>query len=119
MIHVHDSIAHMFETEDFARRIRAAFSQEARRNGMDEYETAIIKYLQRLAMENEKILMEQEVKKAAGQRRGVSDAVQSVVVLAKAASEYAFSDERTTVRLDDIQSAYRAKFCQVWPFCKK
>ena len=48
----------MFETEEFRKQIQEAFITEAANNKMDRYEPEIIEYLQRLASENERLLME-------------------------------------------------------------
>jgi hypothetical protein len=108
----------MFETEDFKSRIDAAVSAEAARNGLTRYQKSqIVEYLQNLAVTNEKTLMESELKKSVG-RRGVSDAVESAVTLTREASRYASLQKRDLLMLEDIQTAYKVKFCQVWPFCK-
>ena len=108
----------MFETEEFRKQIQEAFITEAANNKTDRYEPEIIEYLQRLASENERLLMEREVRKTAAQRRGIRDALRSVEELTREASRYAAADKRTTVQLADMQKAYVAKLCQVWPFCR-
>lgn len=107
----------MFETPQFREQLTQIILREARAAGMDQYENSIVEYLQKLAVENEPILMERELKKTTG-RRGIPDALASAAKLVQEASRYAASDKRTTVRESDIQKAYGLKFCQVWPFCK-
>jgi hypothetical protein len=106
----------MFDTSEFRTELTAAISGEASRNGLG-FEDTIIDYLRNLAVENENFLMEQERKKATG-RRGIVDALESAALLTREASRYVSSDRRKTITLSDIQAAYKAKFCRVWPFCK-
>ena len=113
-----DSIVSMFETEDFRSGLTEAVSSEAASRGIREYEVGIVRYLQNLAIANEPILLEREIRKAAVSRRGTRDAFDSAKVLIDEASMYAISDKRTTLTVADVQKAYAAKFCQVWPFCK-
>ena len=108
----------MFETEGFKDQLTEAVSREAADSGLKEYEPEIINYLQKLASENESTLMEREVRKVASERRGMPDALISVRVLARDASRSAAAEKRTILKLADVQAAYRAKFCQFWPFCK-
>jgi len=116
-ITIHAGADVMFETRDFRARLTEAVSSEAAGSGL-EYETEIISYLQRLASENESILMEREMQKAASERRGISDALISAKILARDASRFAVAEKRTVLKLTDVEAAYRAKFCQFWPFCK-
>jgi hypothetical protein len=108
----------MFETESFREQIEKAIIREASRNYMTEYEPAIVPYLQRLASDNESILMERELRKVASERRGIEEALRSVAKLTREASQNASSEGRKVLHLSDIQNAYKAKFCQFWPFCK-
>jgi len=108
----------MFETEDFKKRLTDVVSREAGVRGLAEYENAIINYLQRLASENEGILMEREFRKAAGERRGMADALNNARYLTEEAARYAAAEKRPVLKVSDIEAAYRAKFCQFWPFCK-
>jgi hypothetical protein len=110
----------MFETEGFKNELTRGVARGTEISGLLEYETRIVDYLQRLASENESPLMEREVRmhKVASERRGVPDALNSATELTKEASKYAAADRRTLLRMSDIEAAYRAKFCQFWPFCK-
>ena len=111
-------MAAMFETTDFQNLLDNAVSSEAGLRGLASYQTSIVTYLQDLASGNERFLMEDEMRKSASTRRGTGDALNSARVLVKEASAYASADRRTTLELADIEKAYRAKFCQVWPFCR-
>jgi len=108
----------MFETPRFRDQIAEVIVREASRVRLAAYENAILPYLQNLAVENEKILMERELTKAAGARRGIPDALVSTGQLTQIASRYALEDKRTVLQLSDMQKAYAATFCQIWPFCK-
>jgi len=109
----------MFETEEFREQLESAVSSEAARNNLERYQTASIEYLQRLALENERTLMESEGRKAAGVRRGIADALRSARELTREAAKYAAAEKRTLLTRSDVEKAYQAKFCQVWPFCKE
>ena len=74
--------------------------------------------LQGLAATNESTLMDSEVRKAASARRGIPDALNSARQLIKESATYAAAEKRTVLNLEDVEKAYRAKFCQFWPFCK-
>jgi hypothetical protein len=67
----------MFETTQFRDQIAEAVGRETR-TPLTHYETRIIDYLQDLAVGNEPVLMERELTKAAGARRGTRDALVSV-----------------------------------------
>jgi hypothetical protein len=108
----------MFETDDFKKQLEGAVASEADYRGLKEYEDSIIDYLQRLASENERPLMLKEMRKAASARRGIPDAVNSARILVRRASRYAAAEKRTVLTQSDVEKAYRAKFCRVWPFCK-
>jgi hypothetical protein len=108
----------MFETEVFKKQLTDVIAREVGGTGLTEYETAVIDFLQRLASENENILMEREVRKVASERRGMSDALDSARNLTREASRYAAAEKRPVLKVSDIEAAYRAKFCQFWPFCK-
>lgn len=108
----------MFETDEFRTQLQQTVSNEAARGGMERYETEIVDFLQRLASENESALMEQELRKSASERRSIPDALRSTVELTRTASEYAKSERRDTLQVSDMERAYQARFCQVWPFCR-
>jgi histone H3/H4 len=108
----------MFETEDFRKLIDSAISEEAANLGVERYQTAIPTYLQGLATGNESILLTEELRKSVGTRRDTADAVRSARILAREASGYALSERRSVLTVADMQKAYQAKFCQVWPFCR-
>lgn len=113
------SLFAMFETEDFKNQLTSTVLREAANNKIERYETGIIDFLQRQASENESTLMEREVRKLATERRGVSHALSSAKQLTMEASKYAAAEKRTLLTLSDVEAAYRAKFCQFWPFCKQ
>lgn len=108
----------MFETGSFKDQLTDAVSRETGNNNLEQYENRIVDYLQTLASENESTLMDSEVRKAASARRGIPDALKSARELTREAAGYAAEEKRTVLQLGDIQKAYRAKFCQYWPFCK-
>ena len=108
----------MFETDDFKTRLTTIVADAATRRGLTHYQEAAIDFLQNLARDNEAILTEQELRKAAPERRGLFDALQSAQLLASVAASYAVSENRKTLTSDDMEKAYIANFCQVWPFCK-
>lgn len=62
--------------------------------------------------------MERELRKTASERRGMVEAADSVRELTRLASRYAAEEKRSTLRLNDMQKAVQARFCQIWPFCK-
>ena len=108
----------MFENESFKSSLTSTVSMEAGRRGLASYETGIVDYLQKLASVNEVTLMEQEMRKVVGARRGINEALQSARELVKEGAKFAAADKRTTLTVADITAAYRVKFCSVWPFCK-
>jgi|ERR1051326_2019573 hypothetical protein len=109
----------MFETEGFKEELAKAVSSEAGQSGLAQYETRIVEYLQSLASANESVLMESEMKKAVGRRRGVPDALISARELVREASRRTQAEKREILQLSDVQEAYKKKFCQIWPFCKE
>jgi hypothetical protein len=111
-------MAAMFETQSFRDQIKDAVIVEAASRNLTEYETAAVDFLQREAANNERTLMETEVRKIASLRRGVPEALQSARVLAKLAADYAIADRRSVLRESDIRAALASKYCQVWPFCR-
>jgi hypothetical protein len=108
----------MFETSDFRNQVGRTFSAEAARRGMKTYNTGIIDRLCEIAIGNERLLLEREQLKPAPSRRGVSDALSSVIELSAVASDFALRSGRDNVNLSDLEMALQARFCQVWPFCK-
>lgn len=108
----------MFETNQFNEQLTNTIRLEAANNGMKEYETGIVNFLQTLAINNESILLEEELKKSATLRRGIPNALQSTKYLVETAAKFAQADKRSTLRLSDMQQAYQASYCRVWPFCR-
>jgi len=108
----------MFETTQFRDQISEVVAREAGGASLTRYETGIVNYLQNLATGNESDLMEQEIRKAVGTRRGVPEALESVARVVQDASRYASMEKRTTLTLEDVQKAYALNFCQIWPLCK-
>ena len=116
---INGNLPAMFETEEFNAQLRDTIIRQASLIKLERYEVQIVDFLQALASENEPHLMERELRKAQGvPRRGIPDALKSARELTMEAARYAVSDGRTLLKLSDIQQAYRAKFCQFWPFCK-
>jgi hypothetical protein len=108
----------MFETEQFKRQLTDTIVTEASRTSIKTYEIAIVDYLQKLATTNEQPLMEREMRKAAGERRGLLDALSSARELTREAVGLAIAERRTLLKVSDFEAAYRSRFCRVWPFCK-
>src|SRR5258706_2208906 len=108
----------MFETQQFRTQLVDAISTEAGLNNMVRYQTAVVDLLFDYARNNEADLMRVEFTKALPQRRGVVDALQSARTLVRDASTIARNDNRSLLTRADIEVAYKAKFCRVWPFCK-
>lgn len=109
----------MFETERFKKLLDSTVSIETDNNNLERYQPSIIDYLQGLATRNESTLMEREVRKAAAAQRGIPDALMSASILVKEAATYATADKRKLLTQADVEKAYQAKFCRVWPFCKE
>lgn len=103
----------------FREEVRTAVSNAAAEGGMTQYQTAIVDRLMTLLSENKTLLMEQELVKTASMRKTKSDAIASVDVLVKRASEIAAQARRSLVETRDFEAAYAEKFCMVWPFCGK
>lgn len=108
----------MFETEEFARRVEETVSLVAGRAGLKNYRTIVPSRLVDLARSNERILLAEELKKSASERRTVEDAIQSVVKVASDAARIAASEGRDTLTESDFDIAYRANYCRIWPFCR-
>lgn len=108
----------MFETDQFKDRLKDIISNEAATNQLKEYEVAVVEFLFSRARDNEATLMRAELTKSAALRRGMTDAIQSARVLAKAASALARSESRTVLTAGDMEKAFQAHFCRVWPFCR-
>lgn len=108
----------MFETQQFKDQLKTAISSEAGRNSMNEYQTAIVDYLFDFARTNEPELMRVEFTKAVSERRGIPDALESARTIVRDASAIARNNNRIVLTRADVEIAYKAKFCRVWPFCK-
>ena len=108
----------MFETDEFLTMLRAAIVYDTSMAGLKEYEPSIVGFLQRLAIQNESALMEIERRKTPSERRGMRDAEASMHKLIKQAAGYAALEKRTVLKEVDVEQAYRALFCGVWPFCR-
>ena len=108
----------MFESPKFKRELEDVVGAEVLRNDMESYHTAIIDFLVSHAKSNETYLMEIENRKSVNQRKGVSEAFGSARDLIRTASDIASKDQRTTLTLEDVESAYRERYGRVWPFCR-
>ncbi len=108
----------MFETDEFSKRVEYAVSNAAGRAGLKFYIRGVPRRLVKLARENERILLTEEMKKSASERRGVDDAIQSVVKVASEAARIAISEGRDTLTAADFDIAYKNNFCRIWPFCR-
>ena len=108
----------MFEHPEFKRKLVDVVGAEIVRNDMESYHADIIEFLVSHAISNESYLMEIENRKAAQQRKGDSEAFGSARDLIRTASAIASKAQRTTLTLEDVESAYRERYCRVWPFCR-
>lgn len=108
----------MFETEAFKEQLNDAVWTAAGRNNMKSYQTSIVDFLFDQARNNEEDLMRAEFSKSVQQRRGVSDALANARALVETASIMARREQRNLLTRADVEAAYRANYCSVWPFCK-
>lgn len=108
----------MFETEEFRNLVRHNVHTVATMRGMKKYNPRIIGHLQNLAVKNEEFLMAREHLLEESQQRGVQHAMRSVRVVMQEAAANARRAGRTTIMLEDVEAAYEAKFCTIWPLCK-
>ena len=108
----------MFETENFKAQLTDITEREGRNRGLTQYEPSIISFLQNLAIANENELTRLEERRSFSERRGVPAALTSAREVLSLATAYAVNDKRKIVTRTDVEMAYRAKFCQIWPFCK-
>lgn len=108
----------MFETENFERRVTESVSNAAARLGLKFYTLSVPQKLVKLARDNEHILLTEEFRKEASERRGVEDAIRSVTKVASDAAKIARNEGRDTLTESDFDRAYRMNFCRIWPFCR-
>ena len=108
----------MFESAEFKNMLQDAVGAEVLRNNMESYHVDIIDFLVSHAKSNESHLMEIEERKNIKERRGVPEALGSARDLIRTASAIAADAERSTITLQDVESAYRDRYCRVWPFCR-
>ena len=101
----------MFETPEFRQYLRDEFYKAG---GYSTEETTIISYLQNLAVENERD--PSFVRRPEDQ--AIVFALQSARELISQALVYKRQRGDDLLTLGDIQKAYQALFCSVWPFCK-
>jgi hypothetical protein len=106
----------MFETPEFREQIVNALPRIVREAGATVYDDEIIDYLLNLAIDNER-----------RDSRFLRDyTVETVLQLTLASLErlirqgvvYARQRRYRGVTLGDVEKAYQALFCRVWPFCK-
>jgi len=105
------------ESDDFRAEIESRVNRTAGSSGMSHYQQAIVSQLMSHLNEKKGVRLLEESKKAAHLQRTKLDALNSVQVLIETAAQYAREDRRTTVTKDDLDKAYKVKFCMVWPFC--
>jgi hypothetical protein len=105
------------ENEDFRAEVEARVSRIAGLSGMTHYRQAIVTRLMSHLEEKKGIRLLEESRKASHLQRTKSDALNSVQLLVETAAQYAKADNRKLVTEDDLDKAYEAKFCMVWPFC--
>lgn len=108
----------MFETQGFRNALEQVIESQASSEGMRTYESQIVDYLRDLAFGNERDLMKAEESRPVGERRGIPEALTSARRLVIIGARFAAEDNRTLLKMGDVERAYRAQFCSVWPFCK-
>jgi len=110
--------AFMFETPEFRNRLRETINRYATANAMRFTEDFAEDFLLALAQVNEAPLMLTERRLPPGQRRGISQALESATTLLAEARVVARAGRRTAISPQDIIEAYGRKYCQIWPFCR-
>lgn len=101
----------------FQSEIVETVEAAAARQGMQRYEVAIGTRLQAYLDQNRPQRLTEELKKVTAAQRTKADALASVTFLVTEASKLAAADRRTTVTEADLQKAYAANYCRIWPFC--
>lgn len=108
----------MFETERFYNQLQDAIATEIKDRGGSIEAGEAAAFLRGLAIANEAHLMEIERKERPSTPRGSAEALVSARVIAREAFRIASLAQRSRVTLSDFTAAHKAKFCQIWPFCK-
>jgi len=108
----------MFETARFKTLLKETIAGEATNQGFTQYEIGIVDLLQLRATENASVLMERELRKSPGMRRGISDALSSAREIIVLASAYAVADKRTVLRVSDVDAALSGTSFRAWPFIR-
>jgi hypothetical protein len=101
----------------FRTEIEEEVSRTAGRTGMQRYQPAMADTLVSYMAARRPQRLQEELRKSVAEQRTKADALQSVQVLVAEASQRAAANRRDTVTVTDLEEAYQAKFCQVWPFC--
>jgi hypothetical protein len=86
-------------------------------SGMEQYEPAIADRIASLIAANAARHRQSEQLRKMADQRSDRDALASVSVLIQEASRLAKAAGRTTVTTADFETAFKNKFCQVWPVC--
>lgn len=108
----------MFDTEQFRQSLMREAAQAVREQNIDTYDERIIDLLQFLATANEEHLLLLESRRPQFQRRGMTEAIKSASTLLSEAAAIARAAERRRIMVNDLRESYKARFCQVWPFCR-
>jgi hypothetical protein len=108
----------MFETHEFRAGIAERLQSVVNESQLLHYHHAIPDTLQLLAIANEDVLMNEERFRPVTQRRGVSQAYESVDSLARKAAQLAQQRKSLELEMIDMAHSYAIQFCSVWPFCR-
>src|SRR5258705_1890865 len=105
----------MFETREFRVLLEKTLFVESMTRGVQKYDATIIDYLQNLAIENERDPSFLRRYTALGAVRVATRSLKRLL-----AQAFAYAGERgdPAPRLEDVEKAYQALFCKIWPFCK-
>lgn len=107
------------KSTEFKEDVRKRVETDAAKYGMKQYETGILEKIIQYAEKYGPSLIQEEIIKAAYARKTKEDALYSIDVLMENACMIAKKDKRDVVKQSDLEEAYTAKFCMIWPFCGK
>lgn len=104
-------------SEGFRDQITKRVSAVAGGAGLTQYERGVPESIFRQIQERRPLNESREMVKSAGLRRTEQDALASVEALVKRAAEIAKAEKREVLTEADYQTAFKEKFCTVWPVC--
>lgn len=107
------------KSAEFKKDVQERVKTDAAKYGMKQYETGISEKIFQYAEKYGSSLIQEEIIKAASVRKTKEDALYSIDVLMENACIIAKRDNRDVVKQSDLDEAYTAKFCMIWPFCGK